>query len=146
MKSTFSMKHVLLDTDILLDFFFDRKPYSAFTAQVLTLCENKKIKGYVTPVILSNMYYLLKRDATHDKVVEKLAQLVSITEILLINRASVLLALNSNFRDFEDALQNFAAVDNKDVEIILTRNHKDYKGSSLSVMSPEEYMMGYLIK
>lgn len=146
MKSTFSMKHVLLGTDILLDFFFDRKPYSSFTAQVLTLCETKKIKGYVTPVILSNMYYLLKRDATHDKVVEKLAQLVSITEILLINRASVLLALNSNFRDFEDALQNFAAVDNKDVEIILTRNHKDYKGSSLSVMSPEEYMMGYLIK
>ena len=49
-------------------------------------------------------------------------------------------ALNSKFANFEDALQNFSAVESSLIEIILTRNLKDYKQSDLSVMSPEIYI------
>jgi len=33
------MKKVLIDTDVLLDFFFDRKPYSKDSAIILSHCE-----------------------------------------------------------------------------------------------------------
>ena len=134
------MTNVLLDTDVILDFFFDRKPYSEHSATILSLCELNKIKGYITPVILSDIYYLLRQTASHDKVIEKLSQLLNITEILSIDRNSILLALNSKFKDFEDALQNYSAEINGNISIIITRNLKDYKNSSLSVMSPENYL------
>jgi predicted nucleic acid-binding protein len=134
------MTKVLLYTDVILDFFFDRKPYSEHSSTILSLCELNKIKGYITPVILSNIYYLLRQTASHDKVIEKLSQLLHITEILEIDRNSILLALHSKFKDFEDALQNYSAEINGNISIIITRNLKDYKNSSLSVMSPENFL------
>ena len=134
------MTNILLDTDIILDFFFDRKPYSDHSAKVLSLCESNEIKGFITPVILSNLYYLLRQSSTHEKVIDKLSQLISITEVLLIDRNSIIHALNSNFNDFEDALQNFSAECNGNISLILTRNLKDFKKSSLGVMTPENYL------
>ena len=134
------MTNILLDTDVILDFFFDRKPYSEHSAKVLSLCESNEIKGFITPVILSNLYYLLRQSSTHERVIEKLSQLISITEVLLIDRTSIIHALNSNFKDFEDALQNFAAECNGNINLILTRNLKDFKNSSLGVMTPENYL------
>jgi len=134
------MTRILIDTDIILDFFFDREPFAENAAKILSLCESKEIKGFITPVIISNVYYLLIQTAKHEKVIEKLKMLVSITEILVIDRDAILHALNSNFKDFEDALQNYSAELDKEIDLILTRNTKDFKNSSLSVMTPDNYM------
>jgi predicted nucleic acid-binding protein len=134
------MAKILIDTDIILDFFFDREPFSENAAKILSLCELKEITGFVTPVIISNVYYLLRQTAKHEKVIEKLKMLVSITDILIINKDSIIQALNSEFKDFEDALQNYSAEINKDIDIIITRNTKDYKNSTLGIMSPENFL------
>jgi len=57
-----------------------------------------------------------------------------------MNKKTLLLALNSDFKDFEDALQNFAAINNNSVEIIITRNVKDFKKSKLAVLTPKNYI------
>lgn len=134
------MTKILIDTDVLLDFFFDRAPFAESAAKILSLCDSKDIQGYITPVIISNVYYLLRKTASHQKVVEHLKLLLSITEILIIDRESILHALNSDFKDFEDALQNYSAELHSDINLILTRNINDYKHSSLAVMTPDEYM------
>ncbi len=36
------MDNVLIDTDAILDFFFDRKPFSVDAVQIFSLCETKK--------------------------------------------------------------------------------------------------------
>lgn len=94
----------------------------------------------MTPVIISNVYYLLRQIAKHEKVVEKLKLLVSITEILVIDKAIIVQALNSPFKDFEDALQNYSAEIDTEIDIILTRNTKDFKNSLLAVMTPDNFM------
>ena len=134
------MTKILIDTDVILDFFFDRLPFSENSAKILSMCESKEISGFITPVIISNVYYLLRQTAKHEKVIEKLKLLISITEILVINRDAIVQALNSDFKDFEDALQNYSAEINQEIEIIITRNTKDYKNSSLSVMTPDNYL------
>ncbi|MCE3296670.1 MAG: putative nucleic acid-binding protein contains domain [Crocinitomicaceae bacterium] len=133
------MTRILIDTDVILDFFFDRKPFSDNAAQIISLCESKKMKGYVTPVMISNIYYLLRQTAKHEKVIENLKLLLSITEILEIKRASIIQALNSPFKDFEDALQNYAA-ESDQIDVIITRNTKDYKNSALGIMTPDNYL------
>jgi predicted nucleic acid-binding protein len=134
------MKNVLIDTDVILDFFFDREPFSENAAKILSLCEKKVIAGFVTPVIISNVYYLLSQQAKQEKVIEKLKVLLSIIDVLIIDKNSLLVALNSDFKDFEDALQNYAAELNGEINLIVTRNTKDYKKSELGVMNPEDLL------
>ena len=134
------MQKVLIDTDVILDFFFDRKPFSDNAAQILALCESNKITGFITSVIISNVYYLLRQTATHEKVIEKLVQLTSITEVLTIDKTIIIKALNSSFKDFEDALQNFTAEISGEIDLIITRNVKDFKNSSLGILTPENYL------
>ena len=134
------MKRALIDTDVILDFFFDRKPFSDNAAKVLSLCESGEIKGFITSVTISNVYYLLRQTATHGKVIEKLVQLVTIMEVLTTDRDVIIKALNSNFKDFEDALQNYSAELNGQIDLIVTRNIKDFKNSSLGVMTPGNYL------
>ena len=136
------MDKVLLDTDVLLDFFFDRKPFSKFATIILNLCEEKKVIGFTTPVIICNVYYLLRKTAKHDIIVEKIKQLLTIIDIIEMNKSVVLNALNSEFKDFEDALQNFSALENNHINIILSRNIKDFKKSELAVFTPETYLKG----
>ena len=134
------MDHVLIDADVILDFFFDREPFAEYATQVFILCENQTIKGYTTPVIISNVYYLLNKIAKHDLIIDKLKQLLSIIEIAPIDKNVIIEALNSKLKDFEDALENFAAENNEVIKIILTRNVKDYQHSKLAIFSPEMYL------
>ncbi|MDX8570188.1 PIN domain-containing protein [Elizabethkingia sp. HX QKY] len=134
------MGKILIDTDVILDFFFDRQPFSEEASQILSLCESKKLNGFVTPIMISNIYYILRKTAKHEKVIEGLKSLMDIVDVTVITKNTIVDALNSNFKDFEDALQNFSALDKKDINIIITRNIKDYKTSSLSVMTPETYL------
>ena len=134
------MKRVLLDTDVILDFFFDRKPFSEDAAKVLGLCELKVITGFITPVILSNVNYMLSQTDKHDKIIDKLRELMEIIEVLVIDKNTIKQALSSEFRDFEDALQNFAAEKDGQIDVIITRNIKDFKKSKLGVMTPKEFL------
>jgi predicted nucleic acid-binding protein len=136
------MDKVLIDTDVLLDFFFDRKPFAEYSAGILNLCAEKEIKGYITPVIISNVYYLLRKTAKHNIIVEKIKQLLNIIDIVKMDKNAVINALNSEFKDFEDALQNFSAIENGQIKVILTRNLKDYKKSELAILTPETYLRG----
>ena len=134
------MERILIDSDVILDFFFDRKPFSEYATRIISMCESKKIKGFLTPVIFSNVYYLLRQTAKHEKVIEKLKQLMEITNVLIMDRKVIKKALNSGFKDFEDSLQNYAAVNDGKIDIIITRNLKDYKKSELGVFTPETYI------
>ena len=134
------MNKILIDTDIILDFFFDREPFSENASKILSLCESKEITGHVTPVIISNVYYLLRRTAKHEKVIEKLTLLISFLEVLVVDKKVVLESLASSFKDFEDALQNYSAEQSNRIDVIITRNIKDYKNSCLSVMLPDNYL------
>lgn len=139
------MDKVLIDTDVLMDFFFDREPYAEYATELLNSCANKEIQGFTTPVIVSNVYYLLRKTAKHSMIVEKIKQLLTIIEVVKMDKNVVLSALNSEFKDFDDALQNFSAIENGQIKIILTRNLKDFKKSELAIMTPETYLRGKVV-
>lgn len=134
------MIKVLIDTDVILDLLFDRKPFSNDAAQLFSLCEKGIIQGFVTSITISNTYYLLRKIASHQKVIESLKDLVTILNICITDKQTILDALNSEFKDFEDALQNFSAIHSDNIHILLTRNSKDYKTSHLSIMHPHEFI------
>lgn len=111
-----------------------------YSAQIIGLCETGKIKGFITPVIYSNVYYLLRKTAKHEKVINHLKQLLMITDVLIMDKEVVSNAFNSGFKDFEDSLQNFAAMKHGKIDVILTRNLKDFSKSEIGVLTPESYI------
>ncbi len=134
------MEKVLIDTDIIIDYLTERAPFDEYATRLFALCETKVIEGHLTPVIVANTYYILRQKNNREEVVEKLKRLLSIVEVLEMGRTIILAALNSEFRDFEDALQHFAATSHGKINVILTRNLKDYRKSEIPVMTPEAYL------
>lgn len=134
------MKNILIDTDVILDFFFDREPFSDNAAIILSYCESNKLNGFITPVICSNVYYLLRRTSKHEKVIERLSKLLTIIDVLQMDKEIIVEALNSKFKDFEDALQNFAAVKSGNIDAIITRNIKDFANNKIGALTPDSFL------
>jgi predicted nucleic acid-binding protein len=137
------MENVFIDTDVIVDFLTDRKPFSLESAKIFSLIDQKKIKGCVSSLSFSNLYYVLRKFGTHKKVISSLQDLSELVDILKVDSDIVKSALTSDFKDFEDSIQYFAAQEHKNVDCIITRNIKDYKDSSLPVMTPETFLVTF---
>jgi len=136
---------IFIDTDVVLDFLLDREPFSTFASIIFSQSEDNQIKAYISPLTFSNCYYILRKLASHNKVIKNLQKLLLITNITSISKQDVVLALNSNFTDLEDALQHFSAISHSKIDVILTRNLRDYKNSEVPVMTPETYLKAKFI-
>lgn len=134
------MIHILSDTDIILDVITGRLPYSVDSSAIFTLIEEGKIKSSATSLSFSNLYYVLRKYASHMRVVAKLKELSEIISILNVDESIIKRALQSGFKDFEDAIQYHAALSDPDIGVIVTRNIKDYKLAELPVMTPETFL------
>ena len=137
------MENVFIDTDVIVDFLTDRKPFSLESAKIFSLIDQKKIKGCVSSLSFSNLYYVLRKFGTHKKVISSLQDLSELVDILKVDSDIVKSALTSDFKDFEDSIQYFAAQEHKKIDCIITRNIKDYKDSSLPVMTPETFLVTF---
>ena len=133
------MKRILIDSDVILDFVFDREPFVEYSAKILNLCYLEKVSGFITPIIFSNINDMIQKEKSRKDLKSILNDLIQITDVVNFSKNSIREALNSDFNDFEDALQNFSAEQNK-IDIIVTRNIKDYKHSNVPVMNPENFL------
>lgn len=134
-------KLIFVDSDVILDVLEKREPFYSYSAQILTLGDEKKIKLVTTSLVFSNVYYLLRKHLGIDKAKESLRKLRVIVDVISVNAKEVDLALNSEMSDFEDALQYFTALNSK-IGFIITRNVRDYKNPKLIVQTPQEYIEG----
>lgn len=132
-------KKLFLDTNIILDLLGEREPFYLPSAQLATLADQKKIKLIASPISFATVNYFLIKSEGMSNAKEKLRKFKILCEIASMNECIVEKALNSDFEDFEDALQYFCALDSK-CDIIITRNQKDFKQALLPVMSAEEYI------
>lgn len=132
-------KRVYLDTNVILDLLGEREPFYYSIAQVATLADQKKLKIVVSPISFATVNYFLSKFEGILVAKDKLRKFKVLCEISSIDETIIEKGLNSNFEDFEDALQYFCAVDSE-CEVIITRNAKDFKNSLLPVMSAEEFI------
>ena len=135
------MTDLFIDTDVIIDFLIDRKPFSREAAIIFTLIEQKKLKGYASSLTFSNLYYVLRKFESHNKVISKLYSISTILNILKVDEHTIKKALASGFPDFEHSIQYFCAIENRKIDVIITRNTKDYKKSDISILTPGDYLI-----
>ena len=133
------MKKVFVDSDVILDLLAKREPHYLHAAKLFTLIDQQKVKGYTSPIVFANLHYLLRKNTSNLTALKSLRKLKTLINILSVDERIIEQSLNSEFTDFEDAIQYFAAVNNG-ISIIITRNKADYKKSKIPVVTAEEYL------
>jgi predicted nucleic acid-binding protein len=136
------MDNILVDTNIVLDLLSKRELFYEEAQELFTLADHKKIKLYISSLTVANTHYLLARNYKLDEARKILIKFKVLTAILPLDDKIIELALVSDFKDFEDAIQFHTALEN-DLDIIITRNKKDFKNSILPVFTAKEYLLKY---
>jgi predicted nucleic acid-binding protein len=132
------MKHLFLDTNVLIDFLADRKPFSLEAAKLFNYSFKKKVTLYVAAVSYNNIYYILRQSCTHSATIKILTELQDWTEAIDVTKDVIKKTLKSEFKDFEDAIQYNCAKTLTKMDCIVTRDTKDFKTSSIPTMTPKE--------
>jgi len=134
------MHKLFIDSDIVLDIFAKREPFYYHSAKLLTQIEKKRVTGYTSPLVFANIYYILRKLKSKDYALQSLRKFRIIVGVFSIDEKHIDQALNSEFSDFEDAIQHYSAKSSQ-INFIITRNKQDYKHSSITVCTPEEYLV-----
>ena len=132
------MKQIFLDTNVIIDFLADRKPFSVAAAQIFNFAILGKIRIYISAVSYNNIYYILRQSFSNTETIKLLDELCEMTEIADVTKAIIKKSLKSDLKDFEDAIQYNCALSLNKIDFIVTRDTKDFKKSALSVMNPKE--------
>ena len=132
------MKKVFVDTNILVDLIADRRPFSKFAVELFTKAEERKIKLYASSHSIATTHYLLKKYVDEKELREVLHAILEYLNIVSIDQDVIKKALKSRHKDFEDAVQIISAYSVDKLDCIVTRNTKDFKGSEVMVLTPDE--------
>ena len=134
------MKIIFLDTNVMIDFLADRRPFSLTAAEIFNASLSGIVKIFVSSVSYNNIYYILRQSLSHNQTIKLLVELSEMTEIVDVTKTVIKKSLKSDFKDFEDAIQYNCALTISKIDFIVTRDSKDFKKSSLPVMNPQEAM------
>lgn len=133
------MRSLLIDTNIILDLLAKRDPFYDFAAEIFSLADTNKIELYTSSISIINTNYILSKILSEKEAREILRKFRILVKVLSCDEKIIDLGLNSSFKDYEDAVQYFTAIENQ-MDGILTRNVKDFKSSKIPVMTPEEFL------
>lgn len=131
------MKVYFLDTNIILDFLGNRKPFGKYALQIFNNGRTKKWQLWTSSNSITTTYYILEKRLGNRLAKEKIGRLLRYIHIQPILKEDLAEAIISKFNDFEDGVQHSCALRNSKIEAIITRNIRDFKHSQLLVYSPE---------
>jgi len=134
------MKKIFIDTNIVIDLLSRREPFFDEAATLFSFADKQQIELSVSSLTIANTSYVLMKQLDSAKAKSILRKLKLIVSILPLDDKIIGLALNDeSFTDFEDGLQYFTAIENRQ-ELIITRNLKDFKNSKLPTMSAKQFI------
>ena len=133
------MDSVLVDTNIVLDLLAKRQKFIVEAQELFTLSDKKELKLYVSSLTFANTYYILSQKMKLSNARKILRKFKVLVEVLPMDDKIMDLSLESDFKDFEDAIQYHTAIENG-IHIIITRNLKDFKTSKIPVLTAKDYL------
>lgn len=133
------MEKIFVDTNVVIDLLAKREPFYKEAQDLFTLSDKKEIQLFISSLTFANAYYSIVRHHKEVDAKKYLSKFKVLVTILSLEDKAIELSLASDFKDFEDGLQYFVAMDNE-ADVILTRNKKDFINSKIPVMTAGEYL------
>ncbi|MDH5366966.1 MAG: PIN domain-containing protein [Cyclobacteriaceae bacterium] len=134
------MNRLLIDTNIVIDLLSKREKYYNEAADLFSRADKKELELTISSLTFANTNYILTKIKSAIEAREILRKFKVLVELLSLDDKITELALSDdNFPDFEDGLQYYSAIENK-IDIIITRNKKDFKYSKIPVLTAKEFL------
>lgn len=126
---------LLVDINVLLDVLLDRDPWSDAAARLLSAIESGSATGFVAAHTLPTVYYVVAQSQDRNTAAAAMGDLLRILEVAPLEKTDYQEALALPISDFEDAIQAAAAL-KIGADYLVTRNEKDFRGTSVPVADP----------
>lgn len=134
------MKRVFLDANIVVDLLCERYPWFPSVLCIFNMADLGQIELYCSSLSLGTASYLMEtRKMNTQDIFDNIELLCQLCTPSTVDASVVRQALDSDFTDFEDALQYFSAK-TVDADCIVTRNTKDFVCSEIPVYELDEFM------
>jgi predicted nucleic acid-binding protein len=132
-------KRLFVDSDVLLDWLLKSEPFSSFTQTLVNESLSRDIKVSTSVLIIANIHYILSKRTNVSNARQNIRRLINLIGILPFESDIINLALDSTFADFEDSIQ-YNIAERFNCDAIITRNIKDYKKSTIPVLTAEQFL------
>lgn len=133
------IEKLFIDTDIILDIVLKREPFFTYSQKVLSLIERNYFSGFTSSLIIANCYYIINSNRDEKTALKTISKLRSIINVLPFTDKEIGESLNSRFKDFEDGVQYFIALNNS-INNLITRNISDYRNLDINVLTPKDFL------
>ena len=135
------MKHIFLDTNIIVDIFAARAPHDIAAIELYRLAKDNKIKIYISAESFTTIYYILRiNKIAHNKCLMIFQDLLKTTTVMTTNELIISKAVHTGFDDFEDGVQFISAKSNSKINLIVTRDKKGFKKSDIAIADANQAM------
>ena len=132
--------NVFIDTNVLLDVLANREPFYRDSVAVWTLAEQGRIRGFISALSFSNIYYIVRRLKDRRTADQAMCILRSAFAVVACDELIISQAIDAGMKDFEDAIQYFSAL-RAEAACLVSRNPDHFPRSMLSVVAPAEFLV-----
>lgn len=142
------MIKLLVDTNVLFDYFAARHPFDREAELLLFGCAMNDYEIWVSSSQITDLFFLMTHGnerLTRDDTTQTLQHLRKHIRIASVTEADIDDALGSGWADIEDAAVFFVARRTK-ATYLVTRNKRDFAQSTIPVLTPGEFLEEFQAK
>lgn len=134
---------IMCDTNVIIDVLLEREPFVEDSYQVLSLCEEHKIDGYVSASSVTDIYYLVRKYTHSTELAYKaIGKMLEIVKVCSVTNDDALTAFQRKAKDFEDCLLAVCAKSIR-CDYIVTRNKKNFEDFGIPLHTPAELLQQF---
>ena len=131
---------ILIDTNVILDIVQKREPFFADSYQALRKAIEADTECLISASAAMDIFYMLRKAfQSAQKAKERIEQLSQIVTFADVQSVDIHTALMRSMPDFEDAVVD-AVAERNGASYILTRNIKDFAGSTVLAVTPTDFL------
>lgn len=132
--------NLLIDTNVVLDFFLEREPFVDMSGRALALSRQyPEIQNFISASTVTDIYYITYKNLKNHQIVrEHFKKLFEFVSVVKVTDEDIQAAFALNWKDFEDSVQYSVAKSNN-FDGIVTRNMEGFdEDDAVKIFTPEE--------
>jgi predicted nucleic acid-binding protein len=133
---------IFIDTNIFLDALLDRD--KGVSKKLIQYLEKQNIEISLSDISVINISYIIRKSFSKEERKEIVHLLLQKHKIVCASAKIIEDANNSQFKDFEDAVQYFCAKE-INADLIISNNKKDFLESDIFVLKANEFCDLYIL-
>lgn len=132
---------IYIDTNIFLDFILKRD--NGISREILYYLHSKDFIVALNDISVVNIHYFAKKNLKMEEVKDFIDVILDTCLIVSVDKNILKTSINSNFIDFEDAVQYFCAK-SIDADLIITNDKKGFRDSRIDTITSQNFYKRYI--